>query len=186
MIEIIDYIPTERDNPKVITNIPTAWGDIPTILKDLILKFNINTKKALEFGVQYGYSTSALANYFEEVIGIDTFTGDIHAGIEDNFFEKTKNNLIEYSNIKLIEASYQEYILNKTEKYDLIHIDIVHTYEDTYKCGEWAVQNSDAVIFHDTESFIDVRRACIDLANKYNFAFYNYRQSHGLGILIKK
>ncbi len=115
MIEIIDYIPTERDNPKVITNIPTAWGDIPTILKDLILKFNINTKKALEFGAQYGYSTSALANYFEEVIGIDTFTGDIHAGIEDNFFEKTKNNLIEYPNIKLIESSYQAYILNKTE-----------------------------------------------------------------------
>lgn len=184
MIEIIDYTPLERDNPKTV-NVSTAWGDIPTILKDIINRFNINPKKALEFGTQYGYSTSALANYFEEVIGVDTFTGDIHTGIEENFFEKTKNNLKEYSNVKLIELSYQNYIINRVEQYDLIHIDIVHTYEDTYTCGEWAVNNSNAVIFHDTESFPDVRRACTDLAEKYNFRFYNYRPSYGLGILIK-
>jgi predicted O-methyltransferase YrrM len=184
MIEILNYTPIERDNPKVL-NVITAWGDIPTILKDLIKKFNINTEKALEFGVHHGYSTSALANYFKEVVGVDTFVGDIHAGIEDNFFERTKNNLKDYTNVKLIESSYQDYILNKTEKYNLIHIDIVHTYEDTYACGEWAVNNADVVIFHDTESFPEVKQVCIDLATKYNLSFYNYYPSHGLGILTK-
>lgn len=186
MVEIIDYIPSKRGTPKLIENVPTAWGDIPTILQSLIEEFNIPTKKAIEFGVQYGYSTCALANYFEEVIGIDTFVGDIHAGIEDNFFEKTKNNLKDFTNIKLIEDSYQNYTLNREEKCDLIHIDIVHTYEDTYACGEWAVNNAGVVIFHDTESFFDVRKTCIDLANKYNLKFYNYRPSHGLGILIRQ
>lgn len=186
MVEIIDYVPSNRDTPKLIENIPTAWGDIPTILKSVIEEFKIGNRKAIEFGVQYGYSTSALANYFEEVVGIDTFIGDIHAGIEDNFFERTKNNLKDYSNITLIESSYQDYISNRVEQCDLIHIDIVHTYEDTYACGEWAVNNANAVIFHDTESFPDVRKACLHLAEKYNLKFYNYRPSHGLGILIKQ
>jgi predicted O-methyltransferase YrrM len=185
MIEIINYIPAERDNPKLVTNKPSAWGDIPTVLKDIIKRFNINPNKALEFGVQYGYSTSALANYFEEVIGIDTFIGDIHAGVENNFFEETKRDLNEFSNIELIESTYQDFILNRKEQYDLIHVDIIHTYEDTFACGEWAVNNSNVVIFHDTESFPSVKQACIDLSLKYNLTFYNYQPSHGLGILIK-
>jgi predicted O-methyltransferase YrrM len=186
MIEIIDYIPIERDNPNIMGKRPSAWGDIPTILKDIIKRFNVDTKKALEFGVEYGYSTSALANYFDEVIGVDTFVGDIHSSERSNFLELTKDYLQEYPNIKLIESTYQDFILNKKEQYDLIHIDIIHTYKETYECGEWAVNNSNVVIFHDTESFPDVKQACFDLATKYNLSFYNYLSSYGLGILVKQ
>jgi len=185
-IKEIEYIPQCIENPKLAIQEPSAWGDIPTILNDIIKRFNIKQNKAIEFGVEWGYSTSALSNYFNEVIGVDIFTGDEHAGFKGDIFEKTKIYLSEFKNIKLIKSSYQDYILENNDYYNLSHVDIVHTYEDTYRCGEWCVKHSDIVIFHDTESFESVKRACIDLATKYNLDFFNYKGSHGLGILVKK
>ncbi len=69
-----NYEPILRENPKCFTGMASAWGDIPTILKDIITRFNLKTDKALEFGVEYGYSTTAIANYFDEVIGVDNFS----------------------------------------------------------------------------------------------------------------
>ena len=89
----INYVPKIRDTPKLV-NVINAWGDIPTIIKDIIVTFNINPQTALEFGVEYGYSTSALANYFTKVIGVDTFIGDVHSGKKIIHFELTKDNLI--------------------------------------------------------------------------------------------
>ena len=167
MHNIIEYIPKIRDTPSVV-KVVSAWCDIPTILKDIIVTFNINPQTALEFGVEYGYSTSALANYFTKVIGVDTFMGDIHSNTKRNHYKVTKRTLKNrYKNI-----------------YDLIHIDIVHTYNETYECGEWAVNHSKVVIFHDTISFDEVKKACYDLSTKYGLEFYNYPDSHGLGILI--
>lgn len=186
-IEEIEYIPENRYSPKLATQKLSAWGDIPSILEDIIKRFNIKRDKAIEFGVEWGYSTSALSNYFQEVIGIDTFEGDEHAGFKGNIFEETKSYLSDFKNINLIKSSYQDYIINdSSEYYNLSHVDIVHTYEDTFKCGEWCVNHSDIVIFHDTESFDDVKRACQDLSIKYNLDFYNYKGSYGLGILVKK
>ncbi len=182
---MINYIPEIRLAPRLYTGVYSAWMDIPTILQDIIYRFGIKPKLALEFGVEYGYSTTALANYFNKVVGVDIFTGDIHAGLTEDHYESTKSNLSSWSNIELIKSDYKDFIKGNNQKYDLIHIDIVHTYEDTFKCGEWAVQHSDAVIFHDTESFPDVKRVCNDLSNKYRLAFYNYTPSHGLGILVK-
>jgi hypothetical protein len=94
--------------------------------------------------------------------------------------------LKEFSNIQLVESLFEDYIKKVTERFDLIHVDILHHYKPTYDCGEWALQHSDCVIFHDTISHPTVKQACEDLANKYNFEFYNYPKSFGLGILIKK
>lgn len=184
---MIPYIPETRHYPNTINYKPSAWGDIPTILKDIVERFNIPTKSAIEFGVEYGYSTSAFANYFDIVTGVDIFTGDIHAGFNGDIFEETKNYLKEYENINLIQSSYQDYIANNNNnKFNLAHVDIIHTYEDTYKCGEWCVNNCDIVLFHDTVSFPEVYKSCVDLAEKYNLTFYNYEQSYGLGILVRK
>lgn len=183
---MINYIPNKRENPKLMTKMPSAWGDIPTILKDIIERFEIKQDKALEFGVEFGYSTSALSNYFNLVIGVDTFKGDENTSNKTYHFNMTKENLIEFQNIQLIESTYQDFIKNNDDMYDLIHIDIVHNYEDTFNCGDWSVQHSKIVIFHDTESFIEVKKACEDLSNKFNLDFYNYQDSYGLGILINK
>ena len=183
MYNMIEYVPKIRDTPKIL-NVVSAWGDIPTIIKDIIVTFNINPQTALEFGVEYGYSTSALANYFTKVIGVDTFKGDIHSYVKQNHHKMTENKLENYKNIQLIQLSYQDYIKTNNSIYDLIHIDIVHTYNETYECGEWAVNHSKVVIFHDTISFDEVKKVCYDLSTKYGLEFYNYPDSHGLGILI--
>lgn len=182
---MIKYIPEQKHSMKLI-DVPSTWGDIPTILKQLIEDFHIDTKKALEFGVEYGYSTYALSNYFENVIGVDTFLGDVHSNFKQNHFEQTSNNLKNCSNIKLIESDYKDFIKNCFERFDLIHIDIVHNYEDTFRCGEWAIEHADLTIFHDTESFLDVRRVCIDLSKKFKAPLFNYEHSCGLGIIYNK
>ena len=181
---MIEYIPLERDTPRVLGN--SAWGDIPTIIKDIIKRFDVKTEKALEFGTEFGYSTSALANYFDKVIGVDIFTGDFHAGFHKDHYEQTKNNLSSWPNIELVKSDYRDYIKDNSERFDMIHIDIVHTYNETFECGEWAVNHSDIVIFHDTLSFPEIKTVCENLAMKYNLEFHNYPDSHGLGILVRK
>jgi hypothetical protein len=182
----MEFVPQSRSTPKLATQEPSAWGDIPSILEDIIKRFNIKCDKAIEFGVEWGYSTSALSNYFSDVIGVDTFEGDEHAGFKGDIFEKTKGYLSEFTNIKLVKSSYQDYVVDNNDSFNLAHVDIIHTYEETFKCGEWCVNHSDVVIFHDTESFPEVKRACGDLAIKYNLDFHNYMGSNGLGILVKK
>jgi hypothetical protein len=179
------FTPQTREWPKLATQQPTAWGNIPTILHDLVKRFGIKTEKAIEFGVEFGYSTSALANYFNTVNGVDTFVGDPHAGFNSDMLEIAKQNLAEFTNVNLIKSSYEDYIKDNPEMYDLAHVDIIHTYEDTYACGEWCIKHADITIFHDTLSFPDVYRACKDLSVKYDLNFYNYEESHGLGILTK-
>lgn len=182
----VQYVPTHREWPVLAQQQPSAWGNIPTILKDIIDRFKLKTNRAIEFGVEFGYSTSALANYFEEVIGIDTFTGDEHAGFKGDIYEIAQSSLKIFKGVSLVKQSYQEYTNSHSERYDFAHVDIVHTYEDTYACGEWCVQHADVVIFHDTLSFPEVYKACLDLSNKYNLDFYNYEESYGLGILVNK
>lgn len=185
---MINYIPSKRENPILMTKMPSAWGDIPTILKDIINRFNIKQNRCLEFGVEFGYSTSALSNYFDIVIGVDTFKGDDNTINKIYHYDMTKENLKDFKNIILIESTYQDFIRDKNNEklYDLIHIDIVHNYDQTYECGEWSVQHSRVTIFHDTESFESVKKACQDLTNKFDLDFFNYKESYGLGILINK
>ena len=183
----IEFIPKSRDFPSLAEQPHTsAWGNIPTILKDIIERFDIDTTNALEFGVEYGYSTSALSNYFTNVLGVDTFTGDIHSDLKDEHLEETKGYLEPYKNITLVKSDYKEFIKNNFGKYGLIHIDIIHDFEHTYECGAWSVQHSKVTIFHDTESFSEVKSACRELANNYDLEFYNYKESHGLGILVNR
>lgn len=182
------YSPKKFEKPPNLIDVPSAWRGLEAIIADIIETFGIKTDKALEFGVEFGYSTVALSNYFKKVIGVDTFQGDEHT--EDKaivgLYEAVRD--VMPPNVALYPISYQEYAKKHylNGPYDLIHVDIVHTYEDTFACGEWAIKNSRLVIFHDTESFADVKRAVSDLAIKYGMEFHNYPFHHGLGILWKK
>lgn len=187
----IPYIPMIKELPNVMWANAT-WGDTSSILKDIIVRFSIDPKIALEFGVATGHSTSALACYFDNVIGVDTFRED-YSYIDPrrpSKLNETKELLKDYNNIHLVEILFEDYIkYDVSERYDLIHIDLIHTYEPTYQCGEWALQHSDVVLFHDTISFPEVRRAVSDLVKKYDREFYNYYTSGatcGLGIVVKK
>ena len=187
---MIPYIPQEIKRPELILEAPSAWKGLESIIGDIITRFGIRTDKALEFGVEYGYSLVALSNFFKRVMGVDHFLGDEHTDAKnvEGMYEKAKEALSAYPNIQLFPKSYQDYM--KAHRfngpYNLIHIDIVHTYEDTFACGDWAMKNADIVLFHDTESFPDVKRAVQDIADKHGVEFYNYPFHYGLGILCRK
>ncbi|QQR96710.1 MAG: class I SAM-dependent methyltransferase [Sphingobacteriales bacterium] len=182
---IIDYVPEIIEEPEFkLLEISSAWKGHDLIIRDLITRFNLKTENCLEFGVEFGFSTVALSSYFDKVIGVDLFTGDIHTSNKKYHYEDTVNRLAPFKNINLIRADYKEYIKNDTQHYNLIHVDIVHTYKDTYDCGLWSAEHSDCTIFHDTESFSDVRDAVYDIAKKTGKKFYNYKKHYGLGIIV--
>ena len=56
-MEPIIFQPQTRNyDLRLATDMPSAWGNIPSILNELISKFNIKTDSAIEFGVEFGYS----------------------------------------------------------------------------------------------------------------------------------
>jgi hypothetical protein len=172
--------------PARLVKVQTAWYGVERIIFDLIHRFDIVPENALEFGVDYGYSTAAFANYFKKVVGVDKFDGDPHVGVRDNVFEKAQENLAGFPNIELHRCDYREWIASDDRRYDLIHVDIIHNYEDTYACGAWAVEHSDVTIFHDTQSFPEVMRAVKDIACNHGRKAYNWTYMHGLGILSNR
>lgn len=181
----INYTPRKIDSPKrLIQSHSQAWVGLEKIILDIIEFAGIKTDSALEFGVEFGYSTSVLANYFKNVKGVDIFTGDLHAGFYGDIFAHTKKNLEAFDNIELVKADYKDFILSHQDTYDLIHVDIIHTYEDTYACGLWSAEHSKCTIFHDTQTFPEVKKAVAAIAQKTGKKFYNYRKCNGLGIVI--
>ena len=178
------YIPAKLEQPAKTLNINSAWKGHALIIADIIERFGLKTDKCLEFGVEFGYSAVTFSNYFKSVKGIDTFMGDIHTAHKGDHYDQTRASLAAYPNIELIRSDYRDWIAKDTDHYNLIHVDIVHTYEHTYACGLWSAQHSDCTIFHDTESFPDVKRAVHDIARKTGKTFYNYKPHYGLGIIV--
>lgn len=177
------YLPKRFENPKNLIDVPSAWIGLEQILADVLERFNIQGNEALEFGVEYGYSTVALSNYFSYVVGVDHFKGDEHTGNGEVDVQKVIDMMPE--NVDLVLSDYLDFIKASIDNYNLIHVDIVHTYEDTFACGDWAMQHAQMVLFHDTKSFPGVYRAVNDLAEKYGVEFYNYPFHNGLGILCR-
>ncbi|MFC3811765.1 class I SAM-dependent methyltransferase [Lacihabitans lacunae] len=182
--EMLIYEPVSKKRPEKMINIFSAWRGLEIIIEDILVQFNIGRESCIEFGVEFGYSTVVLSNFFDKIIGIDTFEGDKHTFYRGGHFDKTKARLSIYENITLIKSDYQNWIPNDTNHYDFAHVDIVHDYKETYECGLWAAQNSDCAIFHDTESFPEVKRAVIDIANATGYRMFNYPFHFGLGILV--
>lgn len=181
----INYVPTKLVMPsRLIDSSSKAWVGLEQVLADIISFSGIKTNTALEFGVEFGYSAAALANYFTHVTGVDIFTGDHHAGYHGDIYEETRTRLSQFTNIDLIKMDYRDFILKEERRYDLIHVDIIHTFEDTYHCGLWSAEHSGCTIFHDTESFPDVKAAVAAVARRTGKKFYNYKKCNGLGIVL--
>lgn len=181
----INYSPQKLVMPKrIVQSKSKAWMGLEKIILDIIEFSEIPRETALEFGVEFGYSTAVFGNYFNRVTGVDTFAGDLHAGHFGDLYEQTKANLSSFENIRLVKADYKDFIKSNNDVYDLIHVDIIHTYEDTFNCGLWGAKHSKCTLFHDTQSFPDVKKAVADIAKSTGKKFYNYRHCNGLGILV--
>ena len=132
-------------------NVSTAWKGLEDYIFPLIKHFNINQNIALEFGVDHGYSTDILSQAFNKVVGVDSFIGDVHINHAQGYeFYSTVKNSFAGTNVEIVRTSFENFIKYNNNRYDLIHIDIVHEYEPTFNCTDWAIQHSDVVILHDT------------------------------------
>jgi hypothetical protein len=182
-VPVLPYIPIHRQLPSRVLPVDSAWKGIESVLSDLISRFDIGTSRSLEFGVEHGYSTAALSCFFDSVTGVDAFLGDKHTFMRDLYAE-TSSRLSDFDNIRVVRCDYRDWIKQDDSFYDLIHVDIIHTYIDTFACGLWSVEHSKCVLFHDTESFPAVKRAVIDIARESGKTFHNFKESFGLGILV--
>ena len=165
---------------------PSAWIGLEKYIPDIINKLNIETKAALEFGVDYGYSSEVFSNIFDKCTGVDAFLSDVHLGHEqgDEFYNRVKD-AFNNTNVEIIRSSFEDFIKDNNNHYNLIHIDIVHHYQPTYDCAEWAIDHGDVVLLHDTLSY-GLTKVCEDLSEKYNLNYINIEPHSGLGVLFKK
>jgi hypothetical protein len=183
-VPMLPYVPKHRTMPPRVLSVPTAWKGIESVLCDLIRSFRVGTHRCLEFGVEYGYSTAALSCFFDSVTGVDRFVGDKHTVDRSDIYSDTLARLSCFGNIQLVRSDYRDWIANDASFYDLIHVDIVHTYMDTFRCGLWSAQHAPCILFHDTMSFPTVKQAVIDIARETGKRFYHFGESNGLGILV--
>jgi hypothetical protein len=184
-VPVLPYVPKHRQLPPRVLPIESAWMGLESVLSDLITQFDIGNQRCLEFGVERGYSTAAFSCFFDSVTGVDTFLGDKHTSLKgEDIYLETSTCLSSFDNIKLIQSDYRDWIAKDDSFYNLIHVDIVHTYVDTLACGLWSAGHSQCVLFHDTESFPAVKRAVIDISRETRKTFYNFKESFGLGILV--
>lgn len=173
--------------PYTKLDVPSAWKGLEDYIFPIISHFNIKPEKALEFGVDHGYSTDILSKAFTKVVGVDLFEGDAHIIHEqgEDFYQTVKNRFKD-TNVEIVKSSFENFICKDEDFYDLIHIDIVHLYEPTFNCTEWAVTRSNVVILHDTISFPEIYKVCKDISTKHGLSFYNIPEHHGLGVLYKQ
>jgi Methyltransferase domain len=183
-VPVLHYVPECRQLPPRVLPVVSAWKGIESVLGDLITKFGLGNQRCLEFGVEFGYSTAALSCFFDSVTGVDTFVGDIHTADHRDVYQETVDRLSAFPNIRLVRSDYRDWIAQDNSVYDLIHVDIVHTYAETFACGLWSARHSNCVLFHDTESFATVKRAVIDICRASGKKFYNFKECNGLGILV--
>jgi len=182
--DITVYRPKRKATPAHMLQVDTAWKGLEQIIEDILDRFSIPRNRCIEFGVEFGFSSVVFSNYFREVTGVDTFEGDLHTDHKWDLFEQQKNRLSVYPNISLYKSDYRDWIVKDDSQYDFAHVDIVHHYKETYECGLWCVAHSRCTIFHDTESFPEVRRAVKDLAKAAEKKVFNYPKSYGLGIIV--
>jgi hypothetical protein len=166
-IPVQPYVPSARQTPLRTLDVNSAWAGIERILADLIGQFDIPTERCLE-----------------SVTGVDTFQGDIHTVNNQDIYDDTRARLAPYPNIQLVRSDYRDFIKQDHGDFGLVHVDIVHTFADTYACGLWSARHSRCTIFHDTESFPQVKQAVREIARATGKKVYNFEESYGLGIVV--
>lgn len=178
------YVPLKKSTPKNSIEVSTAWKGLEMVIEDILDRFDVGRDSCIEFGVEFCYSTVVFSNFFKKVNGIDIFIGDVHSGQKKDHYLDTKKSVAPYKNIELFQSDYRDWIKKDQQQYDFAHVDIIHTYQETFECGLWAAQHSKCCIFHDTESFTEVKRAVYDIAKATGKTAYNYPFHNGLGIVV--
>lgn len=198
-----DFYPRER-----YTNLPPIEEqkkDPHNIILDIGSKNHFNWKRHIDFaqwivkrknpevivdlGVDYGYSTFCFGiPRIGEIFGIDSFSGDEHAGIRNTYdYVHQKKEELGMNHITFIKGYFDDIAKTWCREIDILHIDGFHSYEEVkndYDTWSKFVKDDGVILFHDTivhNPGFGVYKffAEIDLP-KLNFTI-----SNGLGVVSK-
>jgi hypothetical protein len=112
-------------------NVEIRWKGHELIVRDIVDRFRLKTESYLEFDVEFGHSSVALPCFFDRAVGADTLEGDIHSFRTDHY-DEIKSDLKRIDNIQVVKMDYREWKQRDENRYDMIHADIVHAYNDTF------------------------------------------------------
>jgi hypothetical protein len=146
----------------------------------------------VDLGVDYGHSTFAFAAAKQgTVYGIDSFEGDIQAGIKNTYdivhklnIKLIQDNLL-LNNIHFIKGFFDDIYNTFNKTIDILHIDGLHTLEaitnDYYK---WITKTTDnaVILFHDVVSYPDTVGKVF---NEIQYPKFYFTHSAGLGVVCK-
>jgi predicted O-methyltransferase YrrM len=183
---------------KLPTKLPiTAWaGHIPFLF---VLFRLLRPTSYVELGVHNGASfigacsAAATYNLETEIVGVDTWEGDAHAGFYNG--ETTYQELKTYLDAVFPKARLERRtFLEAAEQFeaesiDILHIDGLHTYDavkEDFLTWQDRLSPSGIVLFHDISVFgqgFGVHRLWEELKPK--FATFEFHHSAGLGVLTR-
>ena len=158
---------------------PSAWRGLETRFLSTLAPTR-PVERIVELGVDYGFSLFQFAETFPgaEVIGVDTFP--LHEDAES----WVRSHLANRPNIQVFYDDPAAFGRSFSLPVDLIHIDGDHSYEGVSRefCG-WihCLRPGGCVMFHDIESFPDVRRFFDGLGGRKK----EISGCHGLGFWFK-
>ena len=171
-----------------LKNVPSAWRGHLEFAVWLTCRFL--PELVVDLGVDYGSSTYAWGvSGVSQVIGIDWFQGDAHAGLRDNHAyvlalgeSLTKNHRYE-NTVRIWKSSFEAAAASFDRQADIIHLDGLHTYTAVTKdlaCWMPKLSKDGLLLMHDVHAFPrDVGRAFAELPGAKTILDH----SAGLGIV---
>ena len=176
----------------------TPWGGHREIAYYLIR--TLKPAKVVELGTHWGVSFFSFLqavkddNLACEVVAIDTWEGEEHAGIYTeevfDFVRISASKIYPRTQYKLIRSLFDDSV-DKFEdgQIDILHIDGLHTYEATkHDYYTWLPKLSEngIVLFHDVAANVEYGSRRFWEEIKLEHPFYEVDHSWGLGILFPK
>ena len=138
----------------------------------------------VDLGVDYGYSTFALAEHNPgTVYGVDMFEGE-RGATYGSTLEQAQGYCDELglTNVVFIKDTFENVARTWTKPIDILHIDGTHTTQavtQDYKTWSPFVREGGVILFHDTDAFPEVGHVVRKLPGYVG----EFRHSAGLGIL---
>ena len=143
----------------------------------------------VELGVHAGdsYFTMVEAMSGGTAYGVDTWSGDKHAGFyDDGIWNMVQSVNKQYPNSKLLRMPFDQAV-GAVDEINLLHIDGLHTYEAVKHDFEtWEPKVADVIMLHDIcvpeNPDFGVWRLWEEIKNDMCFEFHH---CHGLAVLCK-
>jgi predicted O-methyltransferase YrrM len=165
-----------------LDDIPSAWKGHRGFARWLTQ--HMQPQVTVDLGVDYGYSTFALAEHNPgHVYGLDTFAGDAHAGFRDTYSQAhSYRQQLGLNNITFIPGLFADTARSWHQPIDILHIDGLHTREavtEDYETWSPHVRSTGVILFHDTQAFAQVGEVVRHIPGYVG----EFHHSAGLGIV---